>query len=69
MIYIGIALVGIIVLVALSLIFIPSFRETVFSSYKEGQKNGEDWAKNSAIGDIAHGLGEKVGEAHKKLKK
>jgi len=69
MVYIGIVLAVVFSLIVLALIFMPSFRKTVFSSFKEGQKNGEDWAKNSPIGDIAHGLGEKVGEVHKKIKK
>jgi|688.fasta_scaffold782843_2 hypothetical protein len=67
--YIGIVLAVIIALILVAFIFFPDFRKTVFSSFKEGQKTGEDWAKNSAVGDIAHSLGEKVGEAQKKLKK
>ncbi len=67
--YILIFLAVIIALILVVFIFSPDLRKTVTSSFKEGQKTGEDWAKNSAVGDIAHSLGEKVGEAHKKLKK
>jgi hypothetical protein len=69
MAHIGIVLLVLAALIIAALTLIPSLRKTVVSSFKEGQKTGEDWSKNSAIGNIAHDLGKKVGEVQKNLKK